>query len=448
MAAGRRSSDCDSSVAGNASNVPGPASTTSAQRDSTAPRQDPNIPRAYQRLPEQDRFKRRTDIENPYVRIRRPAPTEPRALTMAGGHRSSPTSKSQANSVRQEGGYKEPSKRRSLLDTDVGIEGWADAEGSSRAEDIKPEAEVKKEDTQENALERLLDLGVKTGPVAIRKSLMEQLYELQGLHMENGTTNTATSANMGNTEMEALSTTTSSESLEGTEQQRNQVERQLAIFGNLFIEETPLWDEDPSENQPNSSSNSNAVPPTTAEASKTDGSTPSGTTETNSTPSITSTELPLPSTIPHTGVTTFQSQELSKETEDPLNVLGTEILYWDPDIATSEPIPLEVDAKKQREKNTDNGGYVRRFTRKSKESEDQPTEENAMVKYDPFGGLWGYAANKFSTSEKRLDPKAVSPAITEKKEEEKEKKKKETTSSFDDLESFLNPGMEDRQSLL
>ncbi|KAI4263396.1 MAG: hypothetical protein L6R42_001456, partial [Xanthoria sp. 1 TBL-2021] len=72
--------------------------------------------------------------------------------------------------------------------------------------------------------------------------------------------------------------------------------------------------------------------------------------------------------------------------------------------------------------------------------------ENAIVKWDPFGGLWGYAANKkvwvVAKKEKKDEEKKEDEMKEEFKKEKEEKNqnlRKETETYFDELESFLNP---------
>ncbi|KAI4210615.1 MAG: hypothetical protein L6R36_009518, partial [Xanthoria steineri] len=150
---------------------------------------------------------------------------------------------------------------------------------------------------------------------------------------------------------------------------------------------------------------------------------------------------------------TFRSQQLHYETNPPL---GTELSTWAAGInATPSPFPTDEEAPK------DDSGYVRRFTtRRGKASDAEPKEENAIVQWDPFGGLWGYAVNKkvwvVEKGEKERGKKDIDSKKVEGKEEKEEekqedfsnevdggyqetKKEEEKETYFDALESFLNP---------
>ncbi|KAL8911895.1 MAG: hypothetical protein Q9171_003022 [Xanthocarpia ochracea] len=471
MSADRRGSDSAGSTGGIASTVPAHEPTTSAQRvlsttwrgqqvevtlpypDSTAPRTDSNLPRAYQKLPERHRFKRRTDIESPYVRIQTPKLPEPKESTMAD-HRKAPTAPaSQGTSAKKRSTYKEQPKQRSLLDGDIEFEGWP-AQSIDMGHKVKKEVEKTRENEEEYTMELPLDRnreaclptnysGKRTG--TDRRNIWEELYKLGGLDMDNAaisTTDTPT------TETKATSATTSSDASEGMKIPRDQVKRYLAASGDVVIK--GLSNSHFDDIQPTSTTF--AKDPHTLATDTPSDSTNASSKRLSRTPSPTSSESLPQSTKPHSTITTVQCQEYAKETQAPLHPLGTEISVWAAQTAALDPAALRVDQERE------NGGYVRRFTRKGKASEAEPTKENSVVKYDPFGGLWGYAAGKFDAIETRTalqktaavgkqtmieEKKEEKEEKGEKKEKEEKKKKeeKEVMTPFDELEGFLNPGM-------
>ncbi|KAL8756281.1 MAG: hypothetical protein Q9199_003046 [Rusavskia elegans] len=476
MAAHQKGNDTESSIACNASSVPGAASTVSARPvlsttwrgqnvevtlpypDSTAPPKDPNIPRAFQRVSEQDRFKRRTDIENPYVRIQTPTPAEPRAATMAGGSGSIAVSKSRARTGKRKSNCNESSRHSSLLDTDIGMEAWPISESSSGRNDVKKEAEKKDETEHETKMGQLLDLqeqnteaagNTEREKEAAKKSLLQQLYELQGLDVDAVTTTTTTTTTITSIKTKPASAAASPGHFETTKKQHGQATQESMPSDSLSTKDLSFSETHSDTEQPNAAvttNNSFPIPPS-ASASNGHDATPNTTTNTDHTPSSPST-IPQPPSprVPHTALETFRSQELAHETNPPL---GTEISTWAAAIDTAPPSFHNDEVAPKSE-----GGYVKRFTsRRGKANDTEPNKENAIVKWDPFGGLWGYAANKKvwvvekakkekKDEEKKDEGKKEDEMKEEFKKEKEEKnkdsrKKKETY--FDELESFLNP---------
>ncbi|KAL9037871.1 MAG: hypothetical protein Q9180_003475 [Flavoplaca navasiana] len=278
-----------------------------AATDSTAPPKDPNTSRAFQHLTKRDRHKRWRDINNPYVRIQKPTPPpDSRKATMAGGPSLLGVSKQRARtSKRATIPNNESSRQSSLLDTDIGMEGWpvVDGHGSVTVVDDNPKTPEAKVEEKE----------------APKKSLLQQLYELQA-----------------------------------NPDYRNQHLGHLHTIHSTFL------------------------------------------------------QLPSPPSPP-TALETLRSQELAFETHPPL---GTEISAWAAE-NTAAVLPSSEDNS---EAGNREGGYIKRFTaRRRQVGNAEPAQENAVVKWDPFGGLWGYAANKKVW---------VVPKKEEVEEEKKKKKKK------------------------
>ncbi|KAL8644621.1 MAG: hypothetical protein Q9226_007674 [Calogaya cf. arnoldii] len=492
MAPQHKGSEASSSIAGNPPVVPGHASTTSTRpvlsttwrgRNvevtlpypehpvprgdwwepgdvshyiySTAPQQHPNLPRAYQHVPEQDRFKRQTDIANPYVRLPKPKPVDSRAAKMAGGPSSLAVSKSRSKTSKNRSNYTASSRHSSLLDTDIGMEGWPISESSSSGKEVKKEVEEKGKIEHQTAMGQLLDLEEQsTEPVetvemekqATKKSLMQQLYELQGLEVDAVTTTTTTTTTITSIKAKPASTTSSKYSTE-TKKHHDQLSPQLTTFDNLSTSDLSHTEPHYDSKQPSVANPTNKVPSTPASASVSNEQdpTPDTITNANDTPSSPSTipqppSPPLPSSPPaaqpvaQLALQTLRSQELALETSSPL---GTEISTW---AAALDTVPSSTynDKEEEREAEQPDGGYIRRFaTPKGKASDTEPNNENAMVKWDPFGGVWGYAIDKkvwvveekkkpqINEEEKKMKEERRKIDLKKKEKEAKEEEKKE-----------------------
>ncbi|KAI4241112.1 MAG: hypothetical protein L6R40_004751 [Gallowayella cf. fulva] len=382
---------------------------------SSAPRTVPDIPRTWQRTPDQDRFKRKTDIQNPYVQ-RQPATSHPSLL------------------MSKKSSYKEPRKHFSLLDSEMGMEGHSAPVGSGLVKEEDKEEEKK---TQEKLVEfeesTNADGGKREGgELEKKKSAMEQLMELVG---SDETTVTTTS-------------------------------------GSLFIKGLSLQDPTFNSNEQPTSSTTVAQPPV-AENTPNNNDTTKPPNGTPSLPSSTSKSDPVSPIIPsHPAVTTLASQELAKETRAPLPVtaFGTELSIWLAQFSSSDPTSTQTASAAETPTGTDRElecGYVRRFQSKTKEekkekasgngdgdgagggeeSEMIPDEGNAMVKYDAFQSLWLSAVGKFGKweMEKGRDTAGVRDMVELMEGEEhgfrKEGgKKREKMTELDELEAFLNPG--------
>ncbi|KAL9620711.1 MAG: hypothetical protein Q9204_008185, partial [Flavoplaca sp. TL-2023a] len=122
---------------------------------------------------------------------------------MTGGPSLLGISKPRARTSKRPTTYNESSRQSSLLDTDIGMEGWpvAGASSSSSSGMGETKQEPKDEAKKETAMGQLLDV-VEDSPTtpeanveekeAPKKSLLQQLYELQGLEAESVTTTTTT----------------------------------------------------------------------------------------------------------------------------------------------------------------------------------------------------------------------------------------------------------------
>ncbi|KAL8679413.1 MAG: hypothetical protein Q9186_004290 [Xanthomendoza sp. 1 TL-2023] len=440
---------------------------------SSAPRADPNVPRAWQRPPEQDRFKRQTDIANPYVQYQNPLPA--RSTTMAGGQGSPSSAKQQ--STGKKNSPKEPRKQSSLMDTEIGRESWpvveegvfgrgeGQGEGETKAE--KDDAAVKMDNTG-----TLLDLGEEaTGHdmdkgkgKEVEKSAFEQLLELEGFKMDTVTATTTTTVAVATTttitETKTRSTTLSSKS------STTSSKSQLRTNGSLYMKELSLWGTrfgDPEQASEPTTKETSANPPFTTADSSNDHSHDSNMDVNapfapSSSSSSSSSSQPIPSTVPDPAITTFVAQKFAKETRVPFHPLGTELDLWDAQLTSSKAGP----ASDTETKDTDDRGYIKRFqnktkgkgTGKGKESEAMPDERNAMVKYDPFQSLWLNAVKRFSIEEEGKDigrwlKRSTSDNLRMMEGEGmvmvgREVLKGESEKgivSFDELEGFLNPGM-------
>ncbi|KAL8685585.1 MAG: hypothetical protein Q9224_005760, partial [Gallowayella concinna] len=443
MAESTAGSETANSDAVNASSIAAPPTTTSGPHEhpvpvgdwwevgdishyiySSAPRADPNVPRAWQRPPEQDRFKRQTDIANPYVQYQNSLPA--RSTTMAGGQGSPSSAKQQ--STGKKNSHKEPRKQSSLMDTEIGRESWpvveegvfgrgeGQGEGETKAE--KDDAAVKMDNTGtlldlgEEATGHDMDKGKGKGK-EVERSAFEQLLELEGFEMDTVTTTTTTTTvavatTTTITETKTRSATASSKS--STTSSRSQ----LRTNGSLYMKELSLWGTrfgDPEQASEPTTKETSANPPFTTADSSNDHSHDSNM-DVNapfapSSSSSSSSSQPIPSTVPDPAITTFVAQEFAKETRVPFNPLGTELDLWDAQLTSSKAGP----ASDTETKDTDDRGYIKRFqnktkgkgTGKGKESEAMPDERNAMVKYDPFQSLWLNAVKRFSIEEEGKD---------------------------------------------
>ncbi|KAI4221080.1 MAG: hypothetical protein L6R36_007150 [Xanthoria steineri] len=495
MAAQQAENDAENSVAGNASSVAGAASTAPAKRvvstqwrgknlevtlpypehpvpqgdwwdpgdvshyiHSTARSEHPTVPRTFQRVAEQELFKRRTDFANPYVRMKAPTSAEPRVTTMASSSGSLPVSKSRARTGRRSSNQNKSSRHSSLLDTDVGMEAWPMSESGSGSNDVKKEAEKKDETERDTTMGQLLDFAEENpdaagstgkGKQGEKKSRMQQLYELQGLDLDAVTTTTTTITTTTFVKAQPVSAHTSPGQSKETIQSDSPLTPQYTTSDSLSIKDLSLVEPHYDTEQPIAAATNNLLTtPPSASASNDHDPIPNTTSYTHKTPSSPSTIPPPPSSPPpEPALQTFRSQQLHHETNPPL---GTELSTWAAGMDTAPP-PFQNNEEASR----DESGYVRRFTtRRGKASDAEPKEENAMVKWDPFGGLWGYAVNKkvwvVEKGEKDIGKKV------EQKEEEKvekqedikveveggykeTKKEEEKETYFDALESFLNP---------
>ncbi|KAI4241296.1 MAG: hypothetical protein L6R42_011305, partial [Xanthoria sp. 1 TBL-2021] len=333
---------------------------------STAPPKDPNIPRAFQRVSEQDRFKRRTDIENPYVRIQTPTPAEPRAATMAGGSGSIAVSKSRARTGKRKSNCNESSRHSSLLDTDIGMEAWPVSESSSGRNDVKNEAEKKGVTERETKMGQLLDLeeqnteaagNTEREKEAAKKSLLQQLYELQGLEVDAVTTTTTTTTTITSIKTKPAPAATSPGHFNTTKKQHGQATQESMPSDSLSTKDLSFSETHSETEQPNAAittNNSFPIPPS-ASASNGHDATPNTTTNTDHTPSSPST-IPQPPSphVPHTALETLRSQELAHETNLPL---GTEISTW---AAAIDTAPLSFHNDEEAPKSE--GECIKRFT--------------------------------------------------------------------------------------
>ncbi|KAL8878002.1 MAG: hypothetical protein Q9192_008546, partial [Flavoplaca navasiana] len=361
---------------------------------STAPPKDPNFPRAFQHLPEQDRHKRWTDINNPYVRIKKPTRPDSQKSTMTGGPSLLGISKQRARTSKRSSTYNESSRQSSLLDTDIGMEGWPVAGTSSSSSGT---GETKKEPNNEAkpkaVMGQLLEVAednpkTPTGTVeekeAPKKSLLQQLYELQGLEAESVTTTTTTTTTITSIKTKPASATTSSE---------ESMKEPTQTTPHVII---PVSEDHEQTEEPI------AAVPTNEPITKTsisDQHTPTTVTTHSAiyTPSSSTTAIPQPPSpsSPPTALETLRSQELALETHNPL---GTEISTW----AAASTVAAPPSSHYSSEAGNGEGGYIKRFTTPRNQVSDaepnkdntEPDKENAMVKWGPFGGLWGYAASK------------------------------------------------------
>ncbi|KAI4218581.1 MAG: hypothetical protein LQ349_008653, partial [Xanthoria aureola] len=416
MAAQQADNDAENSVAGNASSVAGAASTAPAKRvvstqwrgknlevtlpypDSTAPSEHPTVPRTFQRVAEQELFKRRTDFANPYIRMKAPSSSESRVTTMAGSSGSLAVSKSRARTGKRSSNYNESSRQSSLLDTDVGMEAWPMSESGSGSNDVKKEAAKKDETERDTTMGQLLDFAEENpdaagstgkGKQVEKKSRMQQLYELQGLDLDAVTTTTTTITTTTFVKAQPVSAHTSPEQSKQTIQSHSPLTPQYTTSDSQSIKDLSISEPRYDTEQPIAAATNNlpSTPPS-ASASNDHDPMPNTITNTHNTSSSPSTIPPPPSSPPpEPALQTFRSQQLHHETNPPL---GTELSTWAAGIDAA-PLPFPTDEETPR----DESGYVRRFTtRRGKASDAEPKEENAIVKWDPFGGLWGYAVNK------------------------------------------------------
>lgn len=292
----------------------------------------------------------------------------------------------------------ESSRQSSLLDTDIGMEGWPVTGGSSSSGGI---SETRQEQNDEatntkTGMGQLLDVGednpqtpeanVEEKEVP-RKSLLQQLYELQGLEVDAVTaTTTTTTTTITSIKTKPASATTSSEESLKESSQNSQANPQVTTPVTLGVENLSLSEDHEQAKEPVSTNEpiietsvSNQYTPTTV--------TNTPVIYTPSTPTI---PRPPSPPSPPTALEILRSQELAIETQPPL---GTEISAW------AAALPSSQDMS---EAGNGEGGYIKRFTTRrnpvsdAKPNKDntEPDKENAMVKWDPFGGLWGYAAGK------------------------------------------------------
>ncbi|KAL8667142.1 MAG: hypothetical protein Q9168_007328 [Polycauliona sp. 1 TL-2023] len=369
---------------------------------STAPPKNPNIPRGFQRVPEQERHKRRTDINNPYVRIQTPTPSKSRTPAMAGGHGSLNVPKPRTRTASKMRSYNQSTRHSSLLDTDLDMEAWPVVGSSSGTTEAKPAAETEVKIEQKTVMGQLLDFAEPTpeepGNIeekheAPKKSLMQQLYELQGLEVDAVSTTITTTTTVTSIKSKPSSTITPPRHVHDTKKYEEQAGTPQSTPGGITVEDSSASENhDGHIGQPDlaATTNTNSLsmsPPGSVQISHDhnhdhDPST-GGTTDTEDTPSSLS---PSPQTSsPPTALDTIRAQELANETNTPL---GTEISTW---AAGKDTAP----SQRGEDISKDDGGYVKRFTtRRGKTSESEPNPENAVVKWDPFGGLWGYAVAK------------------------------------------------------
>ncbi|KAL8804739.1 MAG: hypothetical protein Q9200_005695, partial [Gallowayella weberi] len=379
--------------------------------DSTAPRSKSSVPRSWQRLPEQNRFKRQTDVRNPYVQYQTPTPV--RSTSMAGGQRSSSSAKKQSDGGKN--GHKEPTEQPSLIDTEIGVEsllavgggvvGSGGGQRNGEKEVAKDGPGIKMENTG-----TLLELGGEdTAPDVDKgkgregeKSAFEQLLELEGFEMDNITTTTTTTTTITTVaKTTTIAETKAPSPIASSKGSTTSSKSQLRTDGSLFMRELSVWGArsgDSEQATPSTASDPNAEPPmASAETSNEDNDHFNIDVGTLSGPSSSSQQVS--STEPDPATTTLAAQEFAKETGAPFTTLGTELDLWAAELASSR-YSLETETEKK-----DDRGYIRRFQSrpkekekgkgKGKESEAMPDERNAMVKYDPFQSLWLNAVERF-----------------------------------------------------
>lgn len=377
---------------------------------------------------------------------------------MAGSSGSLAVSKSRARTGKRSSNYDGSSRHSSLLDTDVGMEAWPMSESGSGSNDVKKEAEKKDETERDATMGQLLDFAEEIPDAAGRtgkgkelekKSRMQQLYELQGLDVDAVTTTTTTITTTTFVKAQPVSAHTSPEQSKQTIQSDSPSTPQYTTSDSLSIKDLSISEPRYDTEQPIAAATNNlpTTPPSVSAFNDHDPI-PNTTTNTHKTPSSPSTIPPPPpsSPPPEPALQTFRSQQLHHETNPPR--LGTEISTWAASInAAPPPFPTDEEAPR------DESGYVRRFTtRRGKTSDAEPKEENAIVKWDPFGGLWGYAVNKkvWVVEKGERGKKDIERKEKEEKQEdisneaeggykETPKKEEEKETYFDALESFLNP---------
>lgn len=332
------------------------------------------------------------------------------------------------------------------------------SESGSGSNDVKKEAEKKDETERDATMGQLLDFAEEIPDAAGRtgkgkelekKSRMQQLYELQGLDVDAVTTTTTTITTTTFVKAQPVSAHTSPEQSKQTIQSDSPSTPQYTTSDSLSIKDLSISEPRYDTEQPIAAATNNlpTTPPSVSAFNDHDPI-PNTTTNTHKTPSSPSTIPPPPpsSPPPEPALQTFRSQQLHHETNPPR--LGTEISTWAASInAAPPPFPTDEEAPR------DESGYVRRFTtRRGKTSDAEPKEENAIVKWDPFGGLWGYAVNKkvWVVEKGERGKKDIERKEKEEKQEdisneaeggykETPKKEEEKETYFDALESFLNP---------
>ena len=312
---------------------------------------------------------------------------------MTGGPSLLGISKQRARTSKRPSTYNESSRQSSLLDTDVGMEGWPVAGTSSSNSGMgETKQELNDGAKTETAMGQLLDVAEDNPKApeanveekeAPKKSLLQQLYELQGLEAESVTTTTTTTTTITSIKTKPASATTSSgESMKEPTQTTPQVitpvsedheqteESVAAVPANESIIKTSVFD----QHTPTTVTTHSAI----------------------YTPSSSTITIPQPRSLPSpiTALETLRSQELALETHNPL---GTEISTWAAAATVAAPPSSHSNEPGDRE-----GGYIKRFIKPRNQVSDaepnkdntEPDKESAMVKWDPFGGLWGYAASK------------------------------------------------------
>lgn len=372
---------------------------------------------------------------------------------MAGSSGSLAVSKSRARTGKRSSNYNESSRHSSLLDTDVGMEAWPMSESGSGSNDVKKEAEKKDETERDTTMGQLLDFAEENpdpagstgkGKQVEKKSRMQQLYELQGLDVDAVTTTTTTITTTTFVKAQPISAHTSLGQSKQTIQSDSLLTPQYTTSDSQSVKDLSLSEPRYDTEQPIAAATNN-LPSTPPSASNDHDPIPNTTSYIHNAPSSPSTIPPPPSSPPpEPALQTFRSQQLHHETNPPL---GTELSTWAAGIDAA-PLPFQNNEETPR----DESGYVRRFTtRRGQASDSEPKEENAMVKWDPFGGLWGYAVNKKVWVVKKGE-KGKKDIERKEKEEKQEyyknemaggyketKKEEERETYFDALESFLNP---------
>ncbi|KAL8728280.1 MAG: hypothetical protein Q9166_005521 [cf. Caloplaca sp. 2 TL-2023] len=389
-------------------------------RVSSAPATDPDIPRAYQTVPLEHKGKRQTDIKNPYVKFlpySAPAAT-PQSQEQEMAHRTSTmASEEYIKSEKKSSQHKSSPKQLSIMDVEIGMQGWTYARGSSVGKKLEKKAEVTLADTtltvedgnekgktkeQGPMLDQLVDLGEEaSGEVQgmLQQDTLQQLFELEGLAINTANPTVAAPVAPTISTTKVTSANAPSSTSEDTKQQHAQVKRQLATSGSHTIKEVSLWDSCFDDPKPTSS----AAMPDKAPVAKTNPSNVPGYTAHND--AITANpDHPI---NPQSVVTTLAAQELAKETGRPLpltNPLGTEISAFLASSSSAKPFDSTTAANEVQKENR--GGYIRRFQTKKtqekgtgKESGPVPSIEMATVRTDPFKSLWHGAASNLGGSE-------------------------------------------------